>query len=217
MYSYFLSDYIYTVAGKDKRKLKDLTKGEIVQLVILIIFSVFVLITTILYQIRKKNIYLIFELIAVVGIYIVMGVFVVYDNDRWKRNNIEYLKEYEKNHINEYINRLDALNMYTKKDILWLIDQSEKYYQNENEKFKVGKISSSLIFPIIIGYISFITNKSDIVTATYIIIILLAILSIFLSMYYCIAPMINKIINKRKFIAREYENDLSYILLKMER
>ena len=61
------------------------------------------------------------------------------------------------------------------------------------------------------------TNKSDIVTATYIIIILLAILSIFLSMYYCIAPMINKIINKRKFIAREYENDLSYILLKMER
>jgi hypothetical protein len=160
---------------------------------------------------------LIFELIAVVGLYIVMGKIVVYDNNKWKRNNIEYLKEYENNHINEYIKRLDALNMYTKKDILWLINQSEKYFQNENEKFKVGKISSSLIFPIIIGYISFITNKSDIVTATYIIIILLAILSIFLSMYYCIAPMINKIINKRKFIARDYENDLSYILLKMER
>ena len=217
MYSYFLSDYIYTVEGKDKRKLKDLTKGEIGQLVILIICSVFVLITTILYQIIKKNIYLIFELIAVVGLYIVMGKIVVYDNNKWKRNNIEYLKEYENNHINEYIKRLDALNMYTKKDILWLINQSEKYFQNENEKFKVGKISSSLIFPIIIGYISFITNKSDIVTATYIIIILLAILSIFLSMYYCIAPMINKIINKRKFIARDYENDLSYILLKMDR
>ena len=217
MYSYFLSDYLYTVEGKDKRKLKDLTKGEIGQLVILIICSVFVLITTILYQIIKKNIYLIFELIAVVGLYIVMGKIVVYDNNKWKRNNIEYLKEYENNHINEYIKRLDALNMYTKKDILWLINQSEKYFQNENEKFKVGKISSSLIFPIIIGYISFITNKSDIVTATYIIIILLAILSIFLSMYYCIAPMINKIINKRKFIARDYENDLSYILLKMER
>ena len=217
MYSYFLSDYIYTVEGKDKRKLKDLTKGEIGQLVILIICSVFVLITTILYQIIKKNIYLIFELIAVVGLYIVMGKIVVYDNNKWKRNNIEYLKEYDNNHINEYIKRLDALNMYTKKDILWLINQSEKYFQNENEKFKVGKISSSLIFPIIIGYISFITNKSDIVTATYIIIILLAILSIFLSMYYCIAPMINKIINKRKFIARDYENDLSYILLKMER
>ena len=217
MYSYFLSDYIYTVEGKDKRKLKDLTKGEIGQLVILIICSVFVLITTILYQIIKKNIYLIFELIAVVGLYIVMGKIVVYDNNKWKRNNIEYLKEYENNHINEYIKRLDALNMYTKKDILWLINQSEKYFQNENEKFKVGEISSSLIFPIIIGYISFITNKSDIVTATYIIIILLAILSIFLSMYYCIAPMINKIINKRKFIARDYENDLSYILLKMER
>ena len=180
MYSYFLSDYIYTVEGKDKRKLKDLTKGEIGQLVILIICSVFVLITTILYQIIKKNIYLIFELIAVVGLYIVMGKIVVYDNNKWKRNNIEYLKEYENNHINEYIKRLDALNMYTKKDILWLINQSEKYFQNENEKFKVGKISSSLIFPIIIGYISFITNKSDIVTATYIIIILLAILSIFL-------------------------------------
>lgn len=217
MYSYFLSDYIYTVEGKDKRKLKDLTKGEIGQLVILIICSVFVLITTILYQIIKKNIYLIFELIAVVGLYIVMGKIVVYDNNKWKRNNIEYLKEYENNHINEYIKRLDALNMYTKKDILWLINQSEKYFQNENEKFKVGKISSSLIFPIIIGYISFITNKSDIVTATYIIIILLAIFTIFLSMYYCIAPMINKIINKRKFIARDYENDLSYILLKMER
>lgn len=39
----------------------------------------------------------------------------------------------------------------------------------------------------------------------------------FLVMYYCIAPMVNKIINKQKSIARDYENDLSYILLKMER
>lgn len=38
MYSYFLSDYIYTVTDKDKIKLKDLTKGKIVQLIVLIFF-----------------------------------------------------------------------------------------------------------------------------------------------------------------------------------
>lgn len=217
MYSYFLSDYINNILCKDTRKLKDLSKGEMVQLVILISFSFLVLVATILYQIKKTIGYIFFELFAIVSLYIVMGVIVISNNKKWKNNNIEYLKEYESNHINEYIKRLDELNMYTEKDILWLIDQSKKYYQNENEKFKVGKVSSSLIFPIIIGYISIITNKSDIVTATYIIIIVLAILSIFIVMYYCIAPMIYKIINKRKYFARDYENDLSYILLKMER
>ena len=217
MYSYFLSDYINNILCKDTRKLKDLSKGEMVQLVILISFSFLVLVATILYQINKTIGYIFFELFAIVSLYIVMGVIVISNNKKWKNNNIEYLKEYESNHINEYIKRLDELNMYTEKDILWLIDQSKKYYQNENEKFKVGKVSSSLIFPIIIGYISIITNKSDIVTATYIIIIVLAILSIFIVMYYCIAPMIYKIINKRKYFARDYENNLSYILLKMER
>ncbi|MDO5381396.1 MAG: hypothetical protein Q4F06_01570 [Eubacteriales bacterium] len=217
MYSYFLSDYIYTISGKDKRKFKDLTKGEIAQLLALIIFSVFVFITTIVYQLMKTTGSLFFELIAIMSLYIVMGVIIILDNKKWKRNNIDYLKEYENNHINEYIKRLELLNMYSEKDILWLIEQSKKYYHNEGEKSKAGKIGSSLIFPIIIGYISIITNKSDIVTATYIIIILLAILSIFLVMYYCIAPMIYKIINKRKYIARDYENDLSYILLKLER
>lgn len=217
MYSYFFSDYINNILCKDTRKLKDLSKGEMVQLVILISFSFLVLVATILYQIKKTIGYIFFELFAIVSLYIVMGVIVISNNKKWKNNNIEYLKEYESNHINEYIKRLDELNMYTEKDILWLIDQSKKYYQNENEKFKVGKVSSSLIFPIIIGYISIITNKSDIVTATYIIIIVLAILSIFIVMYYCIAPMIYKIINKRKYFARDYENDLSYILLKMER
>lgn len=216
MYSYFLSDYIYTVIGKDKRKLKDLAKGEIAQLVVLIFFISFVFITTILYQLMKTKGFLCFELIAIVCLYIVMGVIIILNN-KWKRNNIDFLKEYENNHINEYIKRLESLNMYSEKDILWLIDQSKKYYQNESEKFKAGKIGFSLIFPIIIGYISIITNKSDIVTATYIIIILLAILSIFLVVYYHIAPMIYKIINKRKYIARDYENDLSYILLKLER
>lgn len=37
MYSYFLSDYINTIVDKDKRKLKDLSKGEIAQLIILIL------------------------------------------------------------------------------------------------------------------------------------------------------------------------------------
>lgn len=55
------------------------------------------------------------------------------------------------------------------------------------------------------------------VTATYFIIIVFAVLSIFLIVYYCIAPMIYKIINRRKFIARDYENDLSFILLKFEK
>lgn len=93
----------------------------------------------------------------------------------------------------------------------------KKYYQSGNEKFKAGRISSSLIFPIAIVYVSSITNKFDMVTATYFIIIVFAVLSIFLIVYYCIAPMIYKIINRRKFIARDYENDLSFILLKFEK
>lgn len=53
MYSYFLSDYINNILCKDTRKLKDLSKGEMVQLVILISFSFLVLVATILYQINK--------------------------------------------------------------------------------------------------------------------------------------------------------------------
>lgn len=217
MYSYFLSDYIYTISGKDTRKLKDFTKGEITQLVSLIISGVFVIITTIVHLFLRTTLSLILELIAIVSLYIVMGIITILNNKKWKRNNIGYLREYENNHIKEYIKRLKELNMYREKDVLWLIEQSKKYYQNEGKKYNTGKISSSLIFPIIVGYISFITNNSDLTTATYIIIMLLTLLSIGLVMYYCIAPSINKIINKRKYMARDYENDLSYILLKMER
>lgn len=145
-----------------------------------------------------------------------MGCIIFINNKECKRNNIDYLKEYQNNFINDYIKRLKLLNMYSEKDILWLIDQ-KKYYQSGNEKFKAGRISSSLIFPIAIVYVSSITNKFDMVTATYFIIIVFSVLSIFLIVYYCIAPMIYKIINRRKFIARDYENDLSFILLKFEK
>lgn len=215
MYSYFLSDYINTIVDKDKRKLKDLSKGEIAQLIILILGVSFVFVTTIFYQLGKTSFHFWLELIAIICLYIVIGTIIILSDEKWKRNNINYLNEYENNHIKKYVKRLEFLNMYSEKDILWLIDQSKKYYENTSQKLNVGKVGSSLIFPIIICYISFITNKSDIFTATYFIIILLAIVSMFLVMYYCISPMIYKIINRRKYTARDYENDLSYILLKM--
>ena len=39
--------------------------------------------------------------------------------------------------------------MYSEKDILWLIEQSKKYYQEESHRFSVGNIISSIIIPII--------------------------------------------------------------------
>ena len=74
-------------------------------------FSFLVLVATILYQINKTIGYIFFELFAIVSLYIVMGVIVISNNKKWKNNNIEYLKEYESNHINEYIKRLDELNI----------------------------------------------------------------------------------------------------------
>lgn len=47
--------------------------------------------------------------------------------------------------------------------------------------------------------------------------LLVVTISIFLVIYWFIYPKIYKIFNRRKFIARDYENDLSYILLKMNR
>ena len=107
--------------------------------------------------------------------------------------------------------------MYSEKDILWLIEQSKKYYQEESHRFSVGNIISSTIIPIIISYISLITQTADFITATYIMLLLVVTISIFLVIYWFIYPKIYKIFNRRKFIARDYENDLSYILLKMNR
>lgn len=47
--------------------------------------------------------------------------------------------------------------------------------------------------------------------------LLIVAISVFLGLYWFIYPKIYKIFNRRKFIARDYENDLSYILLKMGR
>ncbi len=107
--------------------------------------------------------------------------------------------------------------MYSEKDILWLIEQSKRYYQEESHRFSVGNIISSTIIPIIISYISLITQTADFITATYIMLLLVVAISIFLVIYWFIYPKIYKIFNRRKFIARDYENDLSYILLKMDR
>lgn len=107
--------------------------------------------------------------------------------------------------------------MYSEKDILWLIEQSKKYYQEESHRFSVGNIISSIIIPIIMSYISLITQKTNFITATYIMLLLIVAISVFLGLYWFIYPKIYKIFNRRKFIARDYENDLSYILLKIGR
>ena len=73
MYSYFLSDYINTIVDKDKRKLKDLSKGEIAQLIILILGVSFVFVTTIFYQLGKTSFHFWLELIAIICLYIVIG------------------------------------------------------------------------------------------------------------------------------------------------
>lgn len=216
MYSYYLSDYIYNILSKDKRKLKDLSKWQVIQLMILLFVCILDIVTTILYQLNNTLIFQIVEIVVIACTYLAMIIIIIIDNKRWKENNVNYMEEYKKNHINEYVDRLNELNMNSEKDIIWLIDQSKKYYQDEGEKIKRSNIGSSLICPIFIGYVSFITNKSDIVTATYFIIILLASFSLFIIMYYWIAPIIYKIINKRKIIAKEYEKNLSYILLKLE-
>lgn len=48
MYSYFLSDYINYISVKDTRKLKELSKDEIAQIIMIIITGMAVIITTIL-------------------------------------------------------------------------------------------------------------------------------------------------------------------------
>ena len=125
MYSYFLSDYIYTVTDKDKIKLKDLTKGKIVQLIVLIFFQQSCFCNNNIISINEDNVFLYFELIAIACLYIVVGCIIFINNKECKRNNIDYLKEYQNNFINDYIKRLKLLNMYSEKDILWLIDQKK--------------------------------------------------------------------------------------------
>ncbi|HAS06039.1 MAG TPA: hypothetical protein DCR83_04080 [Eubacterium sp.] len=213
MYTYFLSDYISAMSSVDIRKLKKITKVELAQLISLLISMFLVIVTMILYQLKRTQFYLIINIVFVLVLYVIEAFIYILNNKRWKENN----KDNKQKQINDYIERLKSLQMYSEKDILWLIEQSKKYYQEESHRFSVGNIISSTIIPIIISYISLITQKTNFITATYIMLLLVVTISIFLVIYWFIYPKIYKIFNRRKFIARDYENDLSYILLKMNR
>lgn len=213
MYTYFLSDYISAMSSVDIRKLKKITKAEFIQLISLLISMFLVIVTMILYQIKRTQFYFIINIIFVLILYIIEAYIYILNNKRWNENN----KDNKQKQINDYIERLKSLQMYSEKDILWLIEQSKKYYQEESHRFSVGNIISSIIIPIIMSYISLITQTADFITATYIMLLLIVAISVFLGLYWFIYPKIYKIFNRRKFIARDYENDLSYILLKMGR
>lgn len=213
MYTYFLSDYISAMSSVDIRKLKKITKVELAQLISLLISMFLVIVTMILYQLKRTQFYLIINIVFVLVLYVIEAFIYILNNKRWKENN----KDNKQKQINDYIERLKSLQMYSEKDILWLIEQSKKYYQEESHRFSVGNIISSTIIPIIISYISLITQTADFITDTYIMLLLVVTISIFLVIYWFIYPKIYKIFNRRKFIARDYENDLSYILLKMNR
>lgn len=213
MYTYFLSDYISAMSSVDIRKLKKITKAEFIQLISLLISMFLVIVTMILYQIKRTQFYFIISIIFILILYIIEAYIYILNNKRWNENN----KDNKQKQINDYIERLKSLQMYSEKDILWLIEQSKKYYQEESHRFSVGNIISSIIIPIIMSYISLITQKTNFITATYIMLLLIVAISVFLGLYWFIYPKIYKIFNRRKFIARDYENDLSYILLKMGR
>ena len=211
MYTYFLSDYISAMSSVDIRKLKKITKAEFIQLISLLISMFLVIVTMILYQLKRTQYYLI--ILFVLILYLIEAFIYILNNKRWNENN----KDNKPKQINDYIERLKSLQMYSEKDILWLIEQSKKYYQEESHRFSIGNIISSIIIPIIMSYISLITQKTNFITATYIMLLLIVAISVFLGLYWFIYPKIYKIFNRRKFIARDYENDLSYILLKMGR
>lgn len=213
MYTYFLSDYISAMSSVDIRKLKKITKAEFIQLISLLISMFLVIVTMILYQLKRTQYYLIINILFVLILYLIEAFIYILNNKRWNENN----KDNKPKQINDYIERLKSLQMYSEKDILWLIEQSKKYYQEENHRFSIGNIISSIIIPIIMSYISLITQKTNFITATYIMLLLIVAISVFLGLYWFIYPKIYKIFNRRKFIARDYENDLSYILLKMGR
>ena len=213
MYTYFLSDYISAMSSVDIRKLKKITKVELAQLISLLISMFLVIVTMILYQLKRTQYYLIINILFVLILYLIEAFIYILNNKRWNENN----KDNKPKQINDYIERLKSLQMYSEKDILWLIEQSKKYYQEESHRFSIGNIISSIIIPIIMSYISLITQKTNFITATYIMLLLIVAISVFLGLYWFIYPKIYKIFNRRKFIARDYENDLSYILLKMGR
>ncbi len=108
-------------------------------------------------------------------LYLIEAFIYILNNKRWNENN----KDNKQKQINDYIERIKSLQMYSEKDILWLIEQSKKYYQEESHRFSVGNIISSIIIPIIMSYISLITQKTNFITATYIMLLLIVAISVF--------------------------------------
>ena len=125
MYTYFLSDYISAMSSVDIRKLKKITKVELAQLISLLISMFLVIVTMILYQLKRTQFYLIINIVFVLVLYVIEAFIYILNNKRWKENN----KDNKQKQINDYIERLKSLQMYSEKDILWLIEQSKKYYQ----------------------------------------------------------------------------------------
>ena len=62
MYTYFLSDYISAMSSVDIRKLKKITKVELAQLISLLISMFLVIVTMILYQLKRTQYYLIINI-----------------------------------------------------------------------------------------------------------------------------------------------------------
>lgn len=180
MYTYFLSDYISAMSSVDIRKLKKITKAEFIQLISLLISMFLVIVTMILYQLKRTQYYLIINILFVLILYLIEAFIYILNNKRWNENN----KDNKQKQINDYIERLKSLQMYSEKDILWLIEQSKKYYQEESHRFSVGNIISSIIIPIIMSYISLITQKTNFITATYIMLLLIVAISVFLGLYW---------------------------------
>lgn len=138
MYTYFLSDYISAMSSVDIRKLKKITKAEFIQLISLLISMFLVIVTMILYQLKRTQYYLIINILFVLILYLIEAFIYILNNKRWNENN----KDNKQKQINDYIERLKSLQMYSEKDILWLIEQSKKYYQEESHRFSVGNIIS---------------------------------------------------------------------------
>lgn len=62
MYTYFLSDYISAMSSVDIRKQKKITKAEFIQLISLLISMFLVIVTMILYQLKRTQYYLIINI-----------------------------------------------------------------------------------------------------------------------------------------------------------
>ncbi|MGN0329598.1 MAG: hypothetical protein ACI4D4_11550 [Lachnospira sp.] len=174
----------------------------------------YVVICTVLFQLHIIPAWL--DFIAIAFLYIIMLVIAISNDRKWKRNNINYLEEYESNHIEELVSRLEKFEMYDEKSINWLINQSQLFYRKDDNKFTgVGGIITSLLFPMFTVFITIITEKADLVTVIYLFTLIFAGIAVFIGMYYIMYPAIHKLVNRRKINAMEFEKDLSYVLIKM--